>query len=530
MSTTQPSTLQLDLQAFATDHRSKGTVMPTYRRSHWVKVIMWGFLWTIIAAIMGFVIKAQLFPPRLVTVVPVFTTRSEIQQVGTVLFQAAGWIEPRPSLVNVAAMLEGVIAELLVVEGQDVEQHETIARLVDTDALLAVRQARANLQLREAELGSRDAEWKAAKLRFENPVHLQAVLAEAQSMLAKTETELAKLPFQIQIAESQLKFANESLEGKEASQGAISARALSQARNDRLSASATLEELEQRKPRLGSEITALRSRTEALSRQLKLLIDETQQLEDSHARRNAAAAKVSEAELALELAELRLSRTEVKAPISGRVLRVLTQPGSRVMGLEVTGTQSSSTVASMYDPKKLQVRVDVRLEDFSKVQPGQTVRIETASLKQPILGSVLLPTSSANIQKNTLEVKVAIDDPPPGIRPEMLVSASFLAAAVESESAKPISEQLLIFVPRELIQSVDGGSIVWIVDASSRALRRSVQLGKSNAEGMFEITAGLTPTDRLIASGVDSLADSEQVVIRGEHDTLGVDQSTAINK
>ncbi len=529
MSMTQQSTQQLDLQAFAADRRSKGSGIPTNRRSRWVKLIMLGFFLIVIVASMGYLNESQLFPPRPVTVVPVFTTRSEMQQVGTVQFQAAGWIEPRPSLVNVAAMLEGVIAELLVVEGQDVVQDETIARLVDTDALLALRQARANLQLREAELGSRDAEWKAAKLRFENPVHLQATFAEAQSMLAKTETELAKLPFQIQIAESQLRFANESLEGKEASQGAISARALSQARNDRLSASATLQELEQRKPRLGTEITALRSRTEALSRQLKLLIDETQQLEDSHSRRSAAAAKVSEAEIAVELAELRLSRTEVKAPMAGRILRVLTQPGSRVMGLEVTGTQSSSTVASMYDPKKLQVRVDVRLEDFSKVQPGQTVRIETASLRQPILGTVLLPTSSANIQKNTLEVKVAIDEPPPGIRPEMLVSASFVAVATESEAGTPVSEQLRIFVPRELIQSAADGSFLWIVDATSRAARRSVQLGKSNAEGMTEITDGLAPTDRLIASGIDSLKDSARVVIRGEHETLGVNQSTATN-
>ena len=68
------------------------------------------------------------------TVVPVLTTRAEIQQEGTVQFQAAGWIEPCPSLVNVAAMLEGVVATLLVVEGQDVQENEPIARLDDADA------------------------------------------------------------------------------------------------------------------------------------------------------------------------------------------------------------------------------------------------------------------------------------------------------------------------------------------------------------------------------------------------------------
>ena len=529
MSATQPPASLIDLQVFATERQQMVTSVVNYRKPLLLKWMLLGFLLIGFVAIVAFSVDGQFFTPQSVTVVPVFTTRAEVQQEGTVQFQAAGWIEPCPSLVNVAAMLEGVVEAVLVVEGQDVHANQPIARLIDVDVKLAVRQANATLQLRKSELESREAEWKAAKLRFENPVHLLAPLAEAQSLLAKSETELAKLPFQIRIAEAQLKFADESLEGKEASQGAISGRILSQARSDRLSAFATLQELEQRKPRLDTEIAALRNRADALSRQLALLIDETRQVEDSNARRNATAANVNEAELAVELAALRLSRTIVLAPMAGRILRVLTQPGSRVMGLEVTGTQSSSTVASMYDPNKLQVRVDVRLEDFSNVQPGQTVRIETASLKKSILGTVLLPTSSANIQKNTLEVKVAIDEPPIGIRPEMLVSASFLAVAAVSDASKSPSEKLGLYVPRELVQSVDGGSFVWIVDASSRAIRRSVLLGKSNTQDLIEIANGLAPTDRLIASGVASLKEYSRVVIRGEHDTLGVNQSEKIN-
>ena len=97
------------------------------------------------------------------------------------------------------------------------------------------------------------------------------------------------------------------------------------------------------------------------------------------------------------------------------------------MGLETTAGQSSSTVVEMYDPQKLQVRVDVRLEDVPMVTPGQQVNIETASSADVIHGQVLQITSSANIQKNTLEVKVELLDPPLAVSPEMLVTAAFLA-------------------------------------------------------------------------------------------------------
>ena len=36
------------------------------------------------------------------TVVPVFVTRSAAERVGTALFKAAGWVEPRPTPVRVA--------------------------------------------------------------------------------------------------------------------------------------------------------------------------------------------------------------------------------------------------------------------------------------------------------------------------------------------------------------------------------------------------------------------------------------------
>src|SRR5262245_60181147 len=80
-----------------------------------------------------------------VSVIPVVVGLADVQSAGTPLFQAAGWVEPRPTAVLVSALTEGTVAELLVVEGQSVEAGQPIARLNDADAKLALRRAESEL-------------------------------------------------------------------------------------------------------------------------------------------------------------------------------------------------------------------------------------------------------------------------------------------------------------------------------------------------------------------------------------------------
>ena len=71
-------------------------------------------------------------------------SQSAVQQEGTPLFQAAGWIEPRPTPVRVAALAPGVVERLLVVEDQPVKAGEPVAELIKEDAQLAYDRAPAN--------------------------------------------------------------------------------------------------------------------------------------------------------------------------------------------------------------------------------------------------------------------------------------------------------------------------------------------------------------------------------------------------
>ncbi|MCG6158243.1 efflux RND transporter periplasmic adaptor subunit [Rubinisphaera margarita] len=508
---------QLDLRELAIDRPSKATTEPKVRRKPLLTRylipggIVLGFLGLLAAAV-----SDQLLPRHEVSVVPVLVRRAEIQQQGTPLFQAAGWVEPRPTPISVAALTEGVVEELLVVEGQPVEIDEPVARLINIDARLALRQAQNTLQLRKAELESAKAEVDAAELRVEFPVHLQATLADAESSLAQARTNLARLPHLIKAAEARAVYAEQNYEGKQAAEGAIAGRLIQQALSEFTDAEAQLTELRERKPYLEKEVSTLEEKVTAFNSQLELLIEESRQLKDAHAKRQVAESRVAEAELAVEMAQLNVDRTIVRAPIAGRVLTLVTSPGSRVMGLESSGALSSSTVVTMYDPARLQVRADVRLEDVPLVQPGQPVEIETASSSEPIKGRVLLPTSTANIQKNTLEVKVEVEDPPATIRPEMLVTATFLAPPTPESQLDEVQEAERLLIPRDLVTTAEQGTSVWIVTAEGTAVLQPVTLGKAGTEELVEVASGLDPTSKVIATGRQGLEAGTAVEIIGE--------------
>ena len=123
----------------------------------------------------------RLFPPRPVTVVPTLATAEPMRPaVDAPVFQAAGWVEPRPTATLVTAPAEGVVERLLVVEGQAVQAGEVLATLATADAELGLASAEAEAALRRGELSAAQSTHAAAVARLEQPLHLQVELADAE--------------------------------------------------------------------------------------------------------------------------------------------------------------------------------------------------------------------------------------------------------------------------------------------------------------------------------------------------------------
>jgi len=473
----------------------------------------------------GWSAREHWLPARSVTVVPVMLVRAEVQEAGTPLFQAAGWIEPRPTPVTCSALVEGVVEDLLVVEGQEVEEKQPVARLVDLDARIARREAESVLQLREAERDAAEAVLRAARTNVAQPVHLEAAYADAEAALAMLETEINSLPFQVQAAEARRTLARQDLDGKQAAAEAIAGRSVQKSQHEFDAAAAALAELQQRAPNLVRQHEAWRRKCEALRTKLRLKTDETRAADEAKANLAAAEARLSQARLGVEIAELQLERTVVRSPIKGRVLALHAQPGGRLMGINAASERDASTVLTLYDPQQLQVRVDVRLEDVPQVQIGQLVQIATAAASEPLAGRVLTMTSQADIQKNTLQVKVSIDSPTAVIRPEMLAQVTFVAAENPGDNSESGQDPLRLLVPKELVETGERGATVWVADAARGVARHQVvQIGRASTGQLVEVSAGLTALDKLIVKGREEISDGARIHIVGNDRTLGVRQ------
>ena len=509
----------VDLSQLAVDRGDRtGTGSPGAPRRHvWSRYVLPVALILGMLALIGWAARDLLSPLRRVTVIPVFATQAEIGQEGAPLFKAAGWIEPRPTPVRVAALAPGVVDQLLVVEDQPVKAGEPIAELLKDDARLACERAEADLKLREAEQQAARATLAAAQTRFEQPVHLEAGLAEAEAELAAVETQLANLPFETRRAEAILAYAKGNYEAKSSAGDAVTGRAIEEARSQYESAQALVEELRGRVTSLEKQKNALARRRDALEKHLELRADERQAKDEAEADLQAAAARVEQAQVALAEARLQFDRMTVRSTVDGRVLHLIACPGSRLMiGRGQEGSHDGTTVVTLYRPDMLQVRVDVRFEDLPRVRLGQTVLIESPAVPSPLSGEVLFLSSEADIQKNTLEVKVAIHCPPLVLKPEMLVDVTFLAPKSQKRDSTP-SDRLRLFIPERVVLRDGSESFIWAVDQSAGVARRTpVELGGAGPHGLVEVTRGLNITSRIVASDHDDLRDGQRIRVTGE--------------
>lgn len=476
----------------------------------------------------GWAARESFLPAQAVTVTPVIVTRAEVQQEGTPLFQAAGWIEPQPSAVVASSLAAGVVEELMVVEGQIVEKDQPLAKLIDTDAKITLHQAEANLRLADADVMNAEATLTAARAALANPNELQAALAEADSLLADTNLTLGNLPFSIDAATNRRQLAADNLSRKKQAGDAVAGRVLREAAAELSAAESALGELLARRPTLEVQLEALTRKRAALKQQLELMTEHKRAVSTAEAMLAAAQARREQAQLAVDAAQLSLERMVIRAPISGRILTVEARRGKRLAGMDPLSEQSSSAVATLYDPKSLQIRVDVRLEDVPQVQIGQPVAIETAALAAPIAGEVLWVTTRADIQKNTLQVKVAIKDPPPVITPEMLGQVTFLAPPQPVESGTAEADPLRLLAPRALVVQGEVGSAVWVADIEHGiARRRTVELGRAGTDQLVEIATGLDPTSKLIVGGRETLDEGARIRIAGDDRSLSAGPGVA---
>ncbi len=403
--------------------------------------------------------RDRLLPAPEVDVALVMATPADVETKqtsnGTMAFQASGWIEPDPLPIKAAALIDGVIDEVHVLEGQLVKRGETLATLVDDDTRLALAAAEESHRTLIAARDSQIASIAAARKKLESvrAVHQAAITLREDA--ADQHQRLSKLP-----------------KGTVPESDVVSARL----RHDR-----------ERLQTLAAE--ALSGEAEADIARLEL---DTKVREAEIA---AAAVRVNQAKLAF-------ARTRIVSPVDGRVLRLTAMPGQKKM--LAMDDPESSTITILYQPEKIQVRVDVPLADAAGLGVGQAAEIRCGLLPDRVFkGEVTRITGEADIQRNTLQVKVRINDPIDQLRPEMLCRVGFFGKAASSSAAGALAT----WIPQAALTD----STAWVCDPESRRVtKRTVQSTADTRDGFVRISEGLRPGEQVVLSP-RNLRDGQRV-------------------
>ncbi len=524
-------------------HSAPVTAVVPRPASRWkTRVLVPGGMLLAAVGLFAYAARDALRPATPVRVVPVVVRTVAATQAaggegagaggGGVTVQAPGWVEPDPFPINVTALADGVVKEVLVLEGQPVKAGQVVARLVDEDARLALNRAESDVAAREAELAVARAALRAAMKEWENPVERERAVATAEALLAQARGELDRLPVEVaaeKAREEELADAARRAEVNFASR-AVGESELIQARLRLKAQAALVKATEAKRPVMEAKVRQQEAELSAAKKSGALRIPERKVLEEAEAAAAAAEAALRESATMCRQAGLRLERMEVKAPVAGVVQARLAEPGAVMM--QGSDDPRAAQVARLYDPKKLQVRADIPIADAANVGVGQAAKVVVGVLPDRTFdGVVTRVVHEADVARNTLQVKVAIKNPSPELKPEMLARVRFLPPTMTTSGAPGDAEgrSQQVFAPRGLLRSDEAGkATAWVVDKGAGVARlRSLSLGGGEFDGWVAVASGLQPGDVLIAGDAANLRDGRRVRIIGEDGIAGGNEIAA---
>ncbi|MFB3065092.1 MAG: efflux RND transporter periplasmic adaptor subunit [Planctomycetota bacterium] len=457
--------------------------------------LAWVGLAVVVVAVAASFLWPVLAPARTVVTAPVRAADGAASVSRAATAEAAGWIEPDPFPIVVRPLVAGVLEELPVLEGHEVRKGVTVVGRLQSAELQAARdRAGATLRLREAQLRKAEVALQVAESLLEQKADLRLAESNARHQVTSFHARVAAYDGVRERAEAERDERRADLDGqlKLLEAGETYPVALARARAQLKAAEANVEAKARDKDAMQAE---LEQATEALKITQEVLADPRDlagAVDNAKAAAVEARAEHDAASVELRIAERELGWATVKAPIDGVVLKLHAAPGADV------GPKGDGILA-LYDPKRLQARIDVPLASVGGVRVGQDVEVRSEVLgRASVRGKVLRIQRESDLLKNTLQVKVRLIDPDPLLRPETLCRARFLAPAGEEGKTGPT----LFTVPREAFR--DGA--VYVL-AAGRARRVAVE--RAGEEGGDLLVRGaLSVTQRVI---LDPVADGEAV-------------------
>ncbi|GAB4570162.1 MAG: hypothetical protein Kow0077_03760 [Anaerolineae bacterium] len=364
----------------------------------------------------------------------------------------------------------GIVAEVLVEEGQFVRAGDILARLDNEPQRIALEQAELARQIADLNLASLE--------RGPDQRELNIARANVNSAWAAYVDLRDNSVTQEQIRAAELRYEQALAAWDAAEQASRDARRteVSLAQVGQASFNAEIARLQLEQLRQGPSQAVLNaSQAQVAQAQARL-----RQVEagPTQAELDRAAISLRQAELGVQRAQEALEATFLKAPFDGIVHRVNVQAG----GIVAPGGLPAFEIVDVADKY---VRVQVDEIDVVQVTPGQRVELTFDALERRRFEGTVervadVATQSGGVTAFDVDIRLAED------APEILIGMTAAATIIVQEL------QSVIMVPNVFVRlgQEPGTAFVDVVDESGNLVEREIVLGAQN-DSMSEVIEGL---------------------------------------
>jgi multidrug resistance efflux pump len=308
----------------------------------------------------------------------------------------------------------------------------------------------------QAVTGPRNAQGAAAAVLARLDARdIEAKLRQAQTQVTAAEQALAGAAAQLAAAEAQ----------HQAAQAQTAQAVADFNRSEALFAEKVTTEQQRDRARAQKDVAQAQDR--AAAQQVAAVRSDIARLE---AQKEQATAAVREA-------QVMLSFTTIEAPLSGRVVSKMIDPGDMV-----TPGQPLFLIETPSEPE---LHAVVAESLAASLKPGQTLDVRIDAIRQTLPGTVREIVPQADPRTRTLLVKVSL---PPRAD---LVSGQFGTIAV------PTGVYEALVIPSGAVRRVGQLQLVDVLDNTGAPRRRFVTLGRTHDE-MVEVLSGLRRSERIV--------------------------------
>ena len=213
---------------------------------------------------------------------------------------------------------------------------------------------------------------------------------------------------------------------------------------------------------------------------------------------DSARAAVMQTEAALQLAEVSLGYTDIRAPVAGRIGRTAFTQGNLVNAASgvLATIVSQDPIYAIFPVSQRQledIRAERRQENGSMIKIEILVRLANGK-GYPHPGVWNYTDVQVNQQTDSLIMRATLPNPE-----RQLIDGQFVTVVVKERNEQP-----RLVIPLAALQLDQAGTYVLIVDADSKVEMRRVTLGPRE-EADIVIAEGLKPGERIIVDGIQKV-------------------------